>query len=347
MARFLLRISIPLLVITLILAGLMGLATAAGNGITGRWLAARAGTGIHLMDADRLLGVRINLTRDANSGGLSWSPDGRYLVFSLADTRNQAGLHVLDTHTGGITPLPGSTLNDFTAEWSPAGDRIAFLSSRDGNFEIYLLDLPSGETRNLTNHTGDDRYPVWSPDGERIAFVASRDNRYDIYDLYVMDIESGRTRQVTETQLIRSPPVWSPDGRLLAYRSEFTGSIEVVTRGGLPQFRIDDDHNYYQPEWSPDGTTLALYADRNSRYTDIYLTSDEGASFAQITNGAGSEVAPVWSPEGTQIAFLADGDPADNRPQTDLFIIDMDGSNLRRITFTGDIYSALVWQPNR
>ena len=44
--------------------------------------------------------------------------------------------------------------------------RIAFMSDRDWNWEIYVMDDDGGNQRNLTNNPGDDKYPSWSPDGK-------------------------------------------------------------------------------------------------------------------------------------------------------------------------------------
>ncbi len=345
MARFLLNLMRPLIGLSFLFAALMAVAIVAGNTVTGQWLAAPTQTGFRLIDIDRNTSVEILLHPDASRGGLTWSPDGRYLVLTGEHADGAQGLHLLDTRSGQLSELVAGAATDLTPQWSPTGSAIAFTSFRDGNFEIYTYDTETAELRNLSNHDGDDRFPVWSPDGERIAFVASRDNRYDIYDLYVIDVESERIRQVTETQLIRSPPVWSPDGRMLAYRSEFNGSIEVVTTGGLPQFRIDDDHNYYQPNWSPDGTTLAFYADRGRRYTDVYLTRDKGINFIRLTNIPGNEFSPVWSPDGDSLVFVAASDARNIRSGSDIYIVNADGTDMRRLTFSRDIVGAPSWQP--
>ena len=76
--------------------------------------------------------------------------------------------------------------------WSPDGRQIAFVSDRDGNWEIYVMNADGSSQTNLTNDLPDDTGPVWSPDGRQIAFVFCRDGSYEIY---VMNADgSGQTR---------------------------------------------------------------------------------------------------------------------------------------------------------
>ena len=55
--------------------------------------------------------------------------------------------------------------------------RIAFMSDRDWNWEIYVMDADGGNLQNLTNNPGADKDPSWSPDAKRIAFTADRNDR--------------------------------------------------------------------------------------------------------------------------------------------------------------------------
>ena len=63
--------------------------------------------------------------------------------------------------------------------------QIAFVSKRDGNFEIYVMDADGGNQRRLTNNRADDWSPSWSPDGKRIAFISDRDGHPRPYPRFV------------------------------------------------------------------------------------------------------------------------------------------------------------------
>jgi Tol biopolymer transport system component len=61
------------------------------------------------------------------------------------------------------------------------GSRVAFLSNRDGNWEVYIVKADGSGLQNLTNHAGQDSRPLWSPDGGQIAFEGRRDGQWEIF----------------------------------------------------------------------------------------------------------------------------------------------------------------------
>jgi TolB protein len=86
---------------------------------------------------------------------------------------------------GDLKRLTDHPKIDMWPAWSPDGKRIAFVSNRDGNYELYLMNADGSEPRNLTNHPATDSSPCWSPDGKRIAFVSTRHGGSDVYVLEV------------------------------------------------------------------------------------------------------------------------------------------------------------------
>ena len=71
-------------------------------------------------------------------------------------------IFVLDVGTGTASNLTSSPSSwDVVSSWSPDGDRIAFVSNRDGNWEIYTMDTTGGNVRRLTTNPKFDGDPIW------------------------------------------------------------------------------------------------------------------------------------------------------------------------------------------
>jgi TolB protein len=80
-----------------------------------------------------------------------------------------------------VTCLTNTPAKSFSPAWSPDGKRIAFVSNREGNREIYAMNADGSNVARLTNDLGEDSSPAWSPDGKQIAFVSNRGGKRQIY----------------------------------------------------------------------------------------------------------------------------------------------------------------------
>src|SRR2546429_33952 len=78
--------------------------------------------------------------------------------------------------------------------WSPDGTRIAWVSTRDKNPEIYVVGADGKNVRRLTNDSGFDYNPQWSPDGKRLAFCSTRAGNFEIH---VMNADGSDVRRLT------------------------------------------------------------------------------------------------------------------------------------------------------
>jgi len=148
-----------------------------------------------------------------HAGFPSWSPDESRLVYGDFD-RAHHGLKIFDLKTQRVTQL--TTGPDTFPAWSPAGDRIAFTSNRDGDYEIYTV-RPNGKGLvRLTHSPGNDAHPAWSPDGEWIVFASNRTGFKDETggmsdgEIFVMRADGTEVRQLTENAFEDGTPAWRP-----------------------------------------------------------------------------------------------------------------------------------------
>ena len=93
---------------------------------------------------------------------------------------------------------------------SPATEKIAFTSTRDGNSEVYIMNPDGSQQTNLTWHSARDLAPAWSPTGQHIAFNSDRDGTRDIY---LMEANGKNVQKVFRSLAYREYPTWSPDGK--------------------------------------------------------------------------------------------------------------------------------------
>ena len=102
----------------------------------------------------------------------------------------------------GLTLLP---TQQAWAAFPGANGKIAFISNRDGDFEIFVMDADGADQDQLTDNTAVDYSPVWSPDGSKIAFISDRDGDYEIF---VMDADGADQDQLTDNAAGDRNPDW-------------------------------------------------------------------------------------------------------------------------------------------
>jgi Tol biopolymer transport system component len=188
---------------------------------------------VHTMNGDGS-GKR-KLADQAAFGAPDWSPDGRKIAFQSrrdgnvdvyvmnADGSGRRNLTRNPAHDGLRGPDIQSALAQHSA-WSPNGRKIAFVSSRDGNLEVYVMNADGSGQRRLTRNPTYDGDPVWSADGRRIAFVTNRDGQPEVY---VMNADGSGQRNLTRNPERDRAPAWSPDGTKITFQSRRDGNDEV------------------------------------------------------------------------------------------------------------------------
>jgi Tol biopolymer transport system component len=140
-----------------------------------------------------------------------------------------------------------------------------------------------------------DSYPVESPDGRSIAFQSNRTGNWEIY---VMNADGKGLKQLTQNNAADNSPCWSPDGRKLLFVSERDGK----------------EYN-----------------------SEIYMMNEDGSQQKRLTVQLGDDSHPKFTPDGMHIIFnSARTTPDFNADWSDqvneIFMMDLDGKNVRQIT---------------
>lgn len=196
--------------------------------------------------------------------------------------------------------------------------KIAFVSNRDGNYEIYLMNSDGNNLVRLTNNDSADLQPVISPDGSRIVFRSTRDGNDEIY---LMNAVGTNVTRLTNNNAIDTHPAWSPNGDKIAFTSDRNGNKEiyVMNDDGTNPINLTnhpDDHDN-DANWSPDGTKI-LFTSWRSGPAEIWVMESDGSNVTQITDDGQWVSNPIWSPDGEQIVYKA---------QWNIYLIEPDGTN--------------------
>ena len=154
--------------------------------------------------------------------------------------------------------ISNNAYRDRTPVFSPDGGRLAFVSDRDGDWNIYTMAVDGSDVRRLTYAHGADKSPAFSPDGSRIAFISNRRGEYDVF---TMNADGSDQKLLLPRDGNEYEPTWSPDGRHLActVQRRWNRCIQISLPDGRdPHYvALGNVTNLWSISWSPDGQRLA------------------------------------------------------------------------------------------
>ena len=253
----------------------------------------------------------------------------------------------------GAPATAGSVADTLSlAERRSIPGRIAFVSERDGNAEVYLTSPDGGEVRRLTTDPSADFPAAVSPDGRSLLVVSAAEDptagQQERMRLFPLD--GGSAREVGWASARARSPSWSPDGKWLVFESDrrsFRDLFRATVGGGDPQRLTDNAQGNFEPDVSPDGSQVAFVSSRDGD-AEVYVMPAAGGAARRITAYHRDDWAPRWSPDGRTIAFMSNREGSDR-----IFLVGADGGGLRRLTPAnapaGDSAFAegdLAWSPD-
>ncbi len=208
----------------------------------------------------------------------SLSPDAHTIAFVSGGS-----VWTVPSGGGAARLLVSDGATDERPMFSPDGTKMAYISSKTGNGDIYVLRLADGTVSRLTYDDGYDELDGWSPDGRYVYFTNSSRNIYGAHDVYREPV-SGATPMRVVTQPYMNV--------FLAAPSPHDGSLAFDARGfaGSQWWRIGHSH---------------------LDECQIWLRTSQGR-YEQITPGNAKDEWPMWSRDGGALYFMSDRSGAQN-----------------------------------
>lgn len=253
------------------------------------------------------------------------------------------------------SPSPSPTQESCT-------DFILFASHRGEvhDSQIYIMNPDGTEQRQLTYARGHSWGPRVSPDGSMFVFSSVAPGEHTDHSatgggtqgsgnhqIYLAAIDGSSILNLTAGSTAwNNAWTWSPDGSLITFASDRHGNWELYTMepdGGNVVRLTNTPENEGWPSWTPDGRYI-IYASDVSGTSEIYIMNSDGTNRRQLTNMPDRfNTYPYVSPDGTKIVFSSQVTAVN---EGEIYVMDLDGGNLTRLTSTAALNYAPSWSPD-
>ena len=256
------------------------------------------------------------------------TPDGSkiaYVVRSVNMERNGYDQTIWVVAAGGGEPrrLGAPHFSDSRPRWSKDGRRLAFISSRDGNAQIYISDPIEGHPRRVTNSPTGITYFKWSPNNEDFGYLAADD--------------------LTEEEKVRirlgDDPIVANEGY------KFSRLYITSTRGGKASLITTADRHVLSFDWAPDGSKIAYAGQRTPKNqdafnVDLYEIELKTRREPALVKQEGRDAEPCYSRDSSLIAFHSQAGVPNYFEERKVGVVPSGGGKIRYVTerFEGDVF---------
>jgi len=220
-----------------------------------------------------------------------------------------------------LTKLTAATDTTSASEpvFSSDGSRIAFVSQRDGNAEIYVMNADGTGATRITNDPQADGHPAFTPDGQTVIFHSSRTAGKQ--QIWAVNVDGSGTVQLTKDSVSSSPTV-APDGQTIAYLSTRNkeSHIWLMNRDGSNQrqFTRGLQQRESEPRFLRDGSLAYLIERRDgNRTVQQVMKADLATGATTAITGTDLAIASfAVSPSGDLVALVVNTQPQNRRNPT-------------------------------
>ncbi len=268
------------------------------------------------------------------------SPDGRMVVykrngFDIMKDKAKGSLWILNTDGSDHHKLTASETNESAPRWSPDGSRIAFSRSTGEGSEIYMYWMQHGTMARVSQLENSPSSLAWSPDGKWLAFSMKVDAKPPVI---VKAPKKPKGAKWADTPRITDRLKHEADGAGYI-KPGFRHIFVIPAEGGSPRQITSGDWNHSgKLSWSPDGKELYFSANRvedweyRFRNSEVYKVNVVTGEIKGLTDRNGPDLYPIVSPNGKKVAYLGSEDKIQAYQLRKLWLMDIDGNNVRSIS---------------
>lgn len=253
----------------------------------------------------------------------------KLIAFSSDATKNdKQQIFIMDDNGDGVKQVAYLKLGCSSPRFSPDGKRIVFVAKTELSDFLYMVNLEDTSTFRFPEFIDGGSDPVFSPDGNYLMY---RSEKGEDNAIYITDLVSNESYSVSDGSLSMFAE-FSPDGNRVLYSSSMEQNFDLVvldlndTTDKAQKTVISTKDAELQGTFSPDGMKIAFSSFDINYKSTLKICDSQGKNCKSITSG-GSAYNPKFSPDGTYLAFVWD-----KSGSFELYICDIDGSNIKRLT---------------